>query len=200
MRHTLYSGSEIIPLVCTSEGPKEMSQQIGKVLSDCKTAEHWQTLGFNTYPHALQFQISLLNARGFRVMNRQLNFTMYATSAQNFLHCSYMHFKGLLLSINSNIYYSCDQISCCPEVLNVCNGLMLLVFFESKQTLQRFSWVSFLSKDFPPQRSLWRKSEKRLGRVRFGAAFQEATNHLLFKIELDPFMKRTLCLHYLWLD
>lgn len=200
MRHTLYSGSEIRPLVCTSEGPKEMSQQIGKVLPDCKTAEHWQTLGFDTYPHALQFQISQLNARGFRVMNKWLNFTMHATSAQNFLRGSYMHFKGLLLSINNNIYYSCDQISCCPEVLNLCNGLILLVFFESKQTLQRFSWDFLLSNNFPPQRSLWRKSEKELGRVRFGEAFQEATNHLLFKIELDLFMKRTLCLHYLWLD
>lgn len=45
-----YSGSGMRPLIFTSEGPKEMSQQIGKVLSDCKTAEHDQSLGFNTYP------------------------------------------------------------------------------------------------------------------------------------------------------
>lgn len=70
-----------------------MSQQIGKVLSDCKTAEHYQSLGFNTYPHALQLQISLLNIHGFRVMNKQVTFIMYATLAQGFLHGPYMHSK-----------------------------------------------------------------------------------------------------------
>lgn len=72
MRHTLGSGSGMRPLIFTSEGPKEMSQQIGKVLSDCKTAEHDQSLGFNTYPPALQLQISLLRDHGFRVMNEQI--------------------------------------------------------------------------------------------------------------------------------
>lgn len=72
MRHTLYSGSGIRPLIFTSEGPKEMSQQIGKVLSDCKTAEHYQSLGFNTYPRALQLQIILLNVHGSRVLNKQV--------------------------------------------------------------------------------------------------------------------------------
>lgn len=72
MRHTLYSGSGMRPLIFTSEGPKEMSQQIGKVLSDCKTAEHDQSLGFNTYPPALQLHISLLRDHGLRVKNEQV--------------------------------------------------------------------------------------------------------------------------------
>jgi len=93
MRHTLYSGSGIRPLVFTSEGPKEMSQQIGKVTSDCKTAEHDQSLGFNIYPHALQFQISLLNIHGFRVMNGQVTSIIYGTPTQGFLYGLYMHFK-----------------------------------------------------------------------------------------------------------
>lgn len=150
MRHTLYSGSGIRPLIFTSEGPKEMSQQIGKVLSDCKTAEHYQSLGFNTCPHALQLQIILLNVHASRVMNKQV-FIMYATPAQGFLHGLYMHFKDWLLVIIRNIYYSCDRISCCPEALHSCNRLMLLAASELKQTPQRLSW---------PQRSMWRKSEK----------------------------------------
>lgn len=77
MRHMLYSGSGIRPFIFTSEGPKEVSQQIGKVLSDCKSAEHYQSLGFNTYPHALQLQISLLNIHSLRVVNKQITFTMY---------------------------------------------------------------------------------------------------------------------------
>lgn len=141
MKHTLNSGSGIRPLIFTSKGPKEMSQQIGKVPFDCKTAERCQSLGFSTYPHAFQLHISLLNIRGFRIMNKQVFCIMHATPTQGFLHGPYVHFRDWLLVIIKNIYFSSDQISCCPEALNLGNGLMLLGLFEFKQALQRLFWT-----------------------------------------------------------
>lgn len=129
------------PVIFTSEGPKEMSQQIGRVLSDCKTAEHDQSLGFNSYPPALQLQISLLRDHEWAAPLQCRAFSIAHI-------CIWRTWLWIAIK---NIFYSCDWISCCLEALHLSNGLLLPVGFELKQMPQRLFW---------PQRSMWRKSEK----------------------------------------